>query len=329
MADNLEPIEVDAGNDTASDAADSAYEDGNSTTSASLTSSVLDYVYENGRRYNGYRKGQYPLPNDAEEQDRMDLSHHLYHLLLGGKLFLSPINPDNKRVLDVGTGTGIWAIDIGDEYPNALVGTDLSPIQPTWTPPNVKFYVDDAESEWVFRPEEAFDLIHGRGLSGGIQDWDKLIRQAYNNLKPGGWLEFHEAEAEARSDDDTVIRATNTMEFVRLCNDAAKKFGQEVSCAHLIQERMEKAGFVDVKSEVMKVPIGVWPKSKKLKEIGRFQGENCISGVEPYTLGFIGKANGWTQLECQVFIAKIISELRDSKNHFYSLFYFVYGKKPE
>jgi len=45
-------------------------------------------------------------------------------LTLDNKLGLSPPNlPDSKvkRVLDVGTGTGIWAIDFGDEHPEATV----------------------------------------------------------------------------------------------------------------------------------------------------------------------------------------------------------------
>lgn len=34
------------------------------------------------------------------------------------------------RVLDLGTGTGIWAIDFGDMYPSAeVLGIDISPIQ--------------------------------------------------------------------------------------------------------------------------------------------------------------------------------------------------------
>ena len=31
---------------------------------ASLTSSVLEYEFENGRRYYAYKAGSYPLPND-------------------------------------------------------------------------------------------------------------------------------------------------------------------------------------------------------------------------------------------------------------------------
>lgn len=59
--------------------------------------------------------------------------HHLCLLLLGGRLTLAPIDKP-KRVLDVGTGTGIWAIAMADHLPedSEIIGTDLSPIQPTW-----------------------------------------------------------------------------------------------------------------------------------------------------------------------------------------------------
>ncbi|EKJ69832.1 hypothetical protein FPSE_09989 [Fusarium pseudograminearum CS3096] len=71
-------------------------------------------TYENGRRYHAYREGAYPFPNDHKEQDRMDLGHHIYRLLLGGKLYLAPIGDNPKRVLDLGAGTGIWAIDFAE-----------------------------------------------------------------------------------------------------------------------------------------------------------------------------------------------------------------------
>jgi len=53
------------------------------------------------------------MPNDAAEQSRLDLYHHIFLLLLGGKLYTAPLdNP--QSVLDVGTGTGLWAIDFAE-----------------------------------------------------------------------------------------------------------------------------------------------------------------------------------------------------------------------
>lgn len=57
----------------------------------SLSESITDYVYENGRRYHSYPHASYAFPNDEEEQDRLDLMHHLWNLALGGELFLAPI----------------------------------------------------------------------------------------------------------------------------------------------------------------------------------------------------------------------------------------------
>jgi hypothetical protein len=48
-------------------------------------------------------------PNDETSNDLQDLAHHMYLITLGGRLHLAPIvNPHN--ILDLGTGTGIWAM---------------------------------------------------------------------------------------------------------------------------------------------------------------------------------------------------------------------------
>lgn len=137
----------------------------------SLKSDIWNYQFENGRRYHR-TDDKNLLPNDETEQDRLDLHHYLFKVLLGNKNYLAPIkNP--HRILDVGTGTGIWALDVAEELPSAkVVGTDLTrtyifptsievilsnpningraAIQPTWTVPNCSFEIDDAELSWTW-----------------------------------------------------------------------------------------------------------------------------------------------------------------------------------
>lgn len=78
------------------------------------------------------------------------MHHHIFLLLLNDALHLAPIGPRPHKILDVGTGTGIWAIDMAEyaarktyqlfhvanrrsQYPSAEVtGIDLSPVQPKW-----------------------------------------------------------------------------------------------------------------------------------------------------------------------------------------------------
>lgn len=44
----------------------------------------------------------------------MDLLHHIYTLILDGELHMAPIKSHPERVLDLGTGTGIWAMDFAE-----------------------------------------------------------------------------------------------------------------------------------------------------------------------------------------------------------------------
>lgn len=70
----------------------------------------------------------------------VDLQHHLFRMTMNGSLYAAPVsNPQN--VLDIATGTGIWAIEFAEEHPGArVVGTDLSPIQPAFVPPNCEIW---------------------------------------------------------------------------------------------------------------------------------------------------------------------------------------------
>lgn len=115
----------DHGDDFADD--DSALGDKSASETRSLTQSVLDYEYENGRRYHAYQAGKYPMPNDAEEQARMDMQHHLYLMLFGGELYRAPLPSRLRRVLDVGCGTGKWAFDFADSHAQTdVIGESVS-----------------------------------------------------------------------------------------------------------------------------------------------------------------------------------------------------------
>jgi SAM-dependent methyltransferase len=229
-------------------------------------------VYENGRRYHAYRSGQYVLPNDEAEQERLDLQHHIWRLLLHGKLYTAPLKipePGEKlsdqeggadfRVLDLGTGTGIWAIDMADEFPRANVfGVDLSPIQPEWVPGNCRFHVDDFEDEWTYRPDEKFDYIHGRAISGAVADWAEFYKQVRTHLKPGGWCEMQEYDAWVFSDDDSLDRATWTKGWVEKLEESSQQFGKPINIAKKHKQYMINAGFEDVVEKVIRVSSH-WP----------------------------------------------------------------------
>lgn len=54
--------------------------------------------------------------------------------------------------------------------------TDLSPIQVSSAPPNVRFEIDDCSSEWTYAAD-SFDFVHARALLGALASWPEFYRQ--------------------------------------------------------------------------------------------------------------------------------------------------------
>lgn len=47
------------------------------------------------------------------ELEREDVKHHMWTLVLEGNLHLAPVE-NLQKILDVGTGSGIWAMQAGE-----------------------------------------------------------------------------------------------------------------------------------------------------------------------------------------------------------------------
>ena len=238
-----------------------------SSETQSLSSLVMKFEFENGRRYQAFRAGMYAFPNDEEELNRMDLENHLFLMLLGGKLHHAPLKSP-QRILDLGTGSGIWAVEIADQYPSAaVVGTDLSPVQPTMVPPNLKFEIDDFEQEWTFQ-KDSFDFIHWRLLLASVSDYPKLFRQAFQHTKPGGYMEIHDVDPSQSCDDGTVTEDSSSVRWSQLFYEGCEKAGRPIPPIDSYKVMMESAGFVDIKEQILKRPSNTWPKDKNLRRIG-------------------------------------------------------------
>lgn len=55
----------------------------------------------------------YLFPNDTMECDRLDLQYQALKMLHEDRIYFAPLK-DPKRILDIGTGTGVWPIEMGE-----------------------------------------------------------------------------------------------------------------------------------------------------------------------------------------------------------------------
>jgi ubiquinone/menaquinone biosynthesis C-methylase UbiE len=221
-----------------------------------MTSSILHYRTIHGRTYHSDKgNAEYWASNDQQQIEAMDLIHHFLLLCMDGKLYRAPLGDNISTVLDVGTGTGIWAIDMADQHPNAdVIGTDISPIQPSWVPPNVRFEIEDCTQEWTY-PADHFDYIHMRYLYGSISDWGSLFQEAFRSCKPGGWVESYEASPRMESDDGSVTETSAMNEWGKFFIEGGKKLGRPFTLIEDDTQKkcMEEAGFVDIQTWDLKV----------------------------------------------------------------------------
>jgi len=294
----------------------------------SIDSSITAYRMENGRRYHAYREGVYWAPNDEHQNENLDILHHKYMKLLDGKLLLAPIKKDIKRALDLGTGTGIWAIDFAYEYPETTVlGTDLSPIQPTLVPENLMFEVDDVRDEWI-HPPDYFDYVHIRALFGSISDWPGVYNQAFRHITPGGWIEQLEPGIELKSDDGSLTPDSPMNTLWKLFKEAGNITGQAFDIVDTMKRDIEAAGFINVHEKVFKAPLGLWPADLKYRELGRWTYLAFDDGLEGYALAPLTRAMGWNANEVRVLLAQVRQAMKDRKIHSYHETRVVYGQKP-
>jgi SAM-dependent methyltransferase len=297
------------------------------SSTTSITSSTFNYPKENGRTYHNYKGGnpKYYFPNDEEEMDRLDLQHELFQRALDGNLFLAPISDSAQDILDIGTGTGIWAIEVADLYPNAIViGLDISPIQPTWVPPNCKFWLENANETWDF--EAKFDLVHCRQMHMAL-DEKHLFWQSHEALKPGGWLEISEIALPLRCQDKT-LKGTALLRWHDEMMRASVAIGTPFDKPHSYRQWMEEAGFVNVQEVVKVLPLNTWPKDPRLKDLGLWQWSNLQSGLNGFSLALFTKGLGWSRSEVDDLLADVRQDIADRNIHAYWEWVVVIGQKP-
>ncbi|SPQ22703.1 5c773073-8df8-4bee-afad-dc7142566297 [Thermothielavioides terrestris] len=291
---------------------------------ASYTTSVMSSIYkfreENGRTYHAYKADEstYFMPNDERETERLDLQHHLSIRMLDNRLYVCPAGKDKplKRVLDCGTGTGIWAIDFAEEHPDtAVVGVDLSPIQPNFVPPNVEFFVDDLEETWTYHTK--FDFIYARFLTGSIRNWAKLARQAFENLNPGGYFEVCDPVSPIKSDDGTLKEDSAILKWNNLLLEGSRKLGASLDSALQYEQHLIDAGFQNVTKVEFKWPINGWPSDAKYKEVGEWNLVNITQALQALSLMLFTNVLGWSVVEVETLLAQVRKDLKNRATHAY------------
>ncbi|MCJ1403166.1 hypothetical protein MMC11_006389 [Xylographa trunciseda] len=269
----------------------------------SISGTIFEPYIENGRQY---ANADYYMPNDDAEETRLSVVHQSFLLLLQDQLTMARIPDDIKRVLDIGTGSGDWAIAMGERYPNAeIVATDISSYQqPPTVPPNVFFQIDDAREEWTYA--SPFDLIHIRCLNGAFSNWTHIYSEAFRHLRPGGIVEIVDMGLIKVVEPS---RASYLSIYNGVLQSATEKAGIAVSFEHLRKSVVEASGLSVLKTTMLEFPLGNYPQDSRLKMVGRMALIAALEGLESTALRLLTKELLWEPDNVKELCSKVVQDI--------------------
>ncbi|SPJ83525.1 uncharacterized protein FTOL_10100 [Fusarium torulosum] len=247
---------------------------------------LQDFYFYYGRWYgkNGnLPREKYIFPIDQEELARLDILHKFFLVVRKNNLFSASLDVEQPlRVLDLGTGTGIWAIELSDQYPRMHVqGLDFNMIQPKMIPrtmaPPKPF---DLEGSWD-TIDRNWDFMHVRTLFGSIQNWPDLYKKMMMHLKPGrGCMEQVEIDWAPQCDDDSLPTDSALSQWASKLLDAMDQYGRPMRVnPEKTRQQLALAGFVDISETVIRACFNPWPEDITEKEAARWFNAGLSSGL--------------------------------------------------
>ncbi|KDQ15793.1 hypothetical protein BOTBODRAFT_623766 [Botryobasidium botryosum FD-172 SS1] len=227
---------------------------------------------DDARTYHSFPGAHYILPADELEKEsfilnvwpftcrlsRLNRQHRLIKRAYDDKLIWAPVNPvPGSAVLDCGTGTGAWLLDLADQVPQGVQFCGIDTESRFFPPsrPDVEFITSSVTalpSEWSSK----FQLVHQRLLAVALKasEWPHALLEIKRVLVPEGWAQFEEAGAEPFNWGAGPV----TARFHDMMSKLNASRGHIWNVTSHIPGFLADAGFVNVRTEVRGVPLGKW-----------------------------------------------------------------------
>lgn len=101
-------------------------------------------------------------------------------------------------------------------------------------------------------------------MAASISDWPRLVAQCFEHLGPGGWVEFQDYDTACISQDDSMPKDYKVAEMLGLLRGALDSIGRLLDPGPHLKGWVEEAGFENVTHRILPLPVGIWPKEKKM-----------------------------------------------------------------
>ncbi len=264
----------------------------------------------------GQTNDRYLMPRQPSEVNRLDLQHFALRELLGTN-HLAPIaNP--RSVLDVGTGTGQWAVEMSEEFPQALVvGVDQGPQAVRPAAAGYIFTRVNLLSGLPF-PDGTFEYVHQRLLRAGIPAaaWPGAVRELARVTAPGGLVEVGESGEYWGNAGPAATR------FFGLMRELGARFGMDTQGPPGLglPRLLAEAGLDEIGERQVTVPIGEWGG-----RVGSFNASN-LRTIGRSLMPVFASALDVPEEETAALVSEMLREIEVV--HMTGEVWYAWGRKP-
>jgi SAM-dependent methyltransferase len=213
-------------------------------------------------------------PSGSQEIGRRDFQHHLLRQALRGA-YAAPVG-EPAAILDVGCGTGRWALEMAERFPHARVaGVDHALpgalAAPGARPVNLAFVAADVVEGLPFA-DAAFDFVHMRLVLGALPAarWPMVARELVRVTRLGGWVELVEGDL-ARGGGPAQETLNDWIMRASLAHGANPRLGARVG------DLLRDTGLSNVEVRALTLPIG-----ESGGRVGAMMAVEFLAGVEAW-----------------------------------------------
>lgn len=259
----------------------------------------------------------YLLPKDALEDQRLNYQHHALYKTISNH-YLAPLAvAGTQTILDVGTGTGIWAVEMSNLFPQThVIGVDVVLSSLPRPLPSTCLFAQANILQGLPFPDAQFTFTHQRLLVAAIPalQWPKAVNELVRVTKPGGWIEMLEV-------GDVIQHAgPATKRLLTWMTDISRELGFEMEVLRHLGNLLKQAGCQDIESQDIPVPLGAWAgttgqmlKTDILYAYGAMKDSYCPRSNTPP----------------EVFDAMVQAAADEwEQNHCSYIFHAAYGRRP-
>lgn len=255
---------------------------------------------------------------------------------------LAPRNGTMPGVLDVGSGSGSWVLDMGELFPHAeVVGLDLAPANlPRDPTPNCRFECDDVNFG-LSHYKNSFDVVHARCVETGITDYPHFLKDVHQVLRPGGVFLAVSGSSKMLGEDfepcvkgkvdPSVPPENNTATLLAGFHEAARARGAKTDTFLYTRgwlEEMGRSAWSTVGETRFYIPVGPWKenmtdKDRHIATLMNYDIMRLLASTRPTLLSY-----GYPEQVVDSWIEKAEDELRHTRKKMYVLWICTWAVKP-